>query len=129
MKFAYSIIYVADVPATIDFYEKAFGMKRLFVHESNEYGEMDTGGTTLAFSGEALAEMNDLAIRPNRSGDIASGFELAFVTDDSEAAFEKAVAAGASPVKPPVTKPWGQLVGYVRDLNGCLIELCSPIDR
>ncbi|WP_234824496.1 VOC family protein [Ensifer adhaerens] len=40
-------------------------------------------------------------------------------------AYEKAVSAGASPVKPPEEKPWGQVVGYVRDLNGCLVELCS----
>lgn len=129
MKLGYSIIYVADVVATVEFYEKAFGLKRQFMHESNEYGELDTGSTTLAFSGEKLAKMNDLAIRPNRSGDIASGFEIAFVTDTPEEAYKKAVAAGASPVKPPAAKPWGQIVGYVRDINGCLIELCSPIDH
>jgi lactoylglutathione lyase len=65
-----------------------------------------------------MAAMNELAIRPNRSSDVAAGFEIALVTADPEAAYRKAVAAGASAVKPPALKPWGQTVGYVRDLNG-----------
>jgi lactoylglutathione lyase len=27
----------------------------------------------------------------------------------------------------PSTKPWGQVVSYVRAPDGCLIELCTPI--
>ncbi|MEM6437045.1 MAG: hypothetical protein AAF773_24805 [Cyanobacteria bacterium P01_D01_bin.115] len=37
------------------------------------------------------------------------------------------MAAGAVAVKVPTAKPWGQVVGYVRDLNGCLIEIASPV--
>ena len=127
MKFGYTIIYVADVRETVAFYENAFGLQPRFVHESNLYAELDTGNTTLAFAGEPMAAMNGLAIRPNRKADVAAGFEIAFVTDDPEAAYRKAVAAGASAVKAPALKPWGQTVGYVRDLNGCLVELCSPM--
>jgi uncharacterized glyoxalase superfamily protein PhnB len=53
--------------------------------------------------------------------------EVAFVTDDVEAAFAGAVKAGAVPVAQPKHKPWGQLVAYVRDLNGFLVEICSPM--
>lgn len=127
MKLGYTIIYVPDVPATIAFYENAFGLTRRFMHESNLYGELDTGNTILAFAGEAMAEANGFAIRPNRRNDIAAGFEIAFVTDDPKTAYQKAVAAGAIAVTPPALKPWGQTVGYVRDLNGCLVELCSPV--
>ena len=127
MKLGYTIIYVADVPATVAFYEKAFGMNRRFIHESNLYAEMETGSTALAFAGEQMAAMNELAIRPNRKGDAAAGFEIALVSDDPETAYKGAVAAGAGPVKPPTVKPWGQTVGYVRDLNGCLVEICSPM--
>jgi uncharacterized glyoxalase superfamily protein PhnB len=127
MKLGYAIIYVADVPETVAFYEKAFGLKPRFVHESNLYAELDTGSTALAFAGESMAASNELAIRPNRASDVAAAFEIAFVTEDPEAAYQMAVAAGASGVKPPALKPWGQKVGYVRDLNGCLVELCSPV--
>lgn len=127
MKLGYTIIYVADVLATVDFYERAFGLKRRFVHESNLYAELDTGETVLAFAGEPMAEMNGIAIRPNRKSDIAPGFEIALVTDDPRAAFGNAVDAGANAVSPPVQKPWGQIVGYVRDIDGCLVEICSPV--
>lgn len=127
MKLGYTIIYVADVIAAIDFYERAFGLQRRFVHDSNLYAELNTGETVLAFAGEEMAEINGLAIRPNRKSDIAAGFEIAFVTDDPQAAYETAIGAGANAVAPPVEKPWGQIVGYVRDINGCLIELCSPV--
>jgi len=30
-------------------------------------------------------------------------------------------------VSEPETKPWGQTVAYVRDRNGFLVELCSPM--
>ena len=41
--------------------------------------------------------------------------------------FDKAVAAGATPISKPQKKAWGQTVSYVRDLNGFLVELCSEM--
>lgn len=55
------------------------------------------------------------------------GIELAFVTEDVAASYEKAVSAGALPIKEPEEKPWGQVVGYVRAVDGSIIELCTPI--
>ncbi|HSI51258.1 MAG TPA: VOC family protein [Ideonella sp.] len=127
MQFAYTILYVPDVPAAVDFYERAFGLARRFVHEGGQYAEMETGATALAFASEALSEANGLAIRPNTSRDIAAGIEICLATETPEQAYERAVAAGATPLKPVTQKPWGQRVGYVRDLNGCLVELCSPM--
>jgi uncharacterized glyoxalase superfamily protein PhnB len=74
-----------------------------------------------------MAEKNGFSIRPNRKEDVAAGFEIALVTEDPDGAYQVAVKAGAEPVAAPAAKPWGQLVGYVRDLNGCLIEICSPM--
>ncbi|WP_037453323.1 VOC family protein [Sinorhizobium fredii] len=127
MHFGYSILYVPDVVATVSFYETAFGLKRKFIHESNLYAEMETGSTILAFAGEAMADLNGLAIRANRKADLAAGFEIALVCSAPLEAYDKAVSAGAAPVKPPESKPWGQVVAYVRDLNGCLVELCSAM--
>ena len=45
MKLGYVIVYTQDVPAALGFYELAFGLKRRFLHESNQYGELDTGAT------------------------------------------------------------------------------------
>ena len=38
-----------------------------------------------------------------------------------------ALAAGATAVRAPAKKPWGQIVSYVRDNNGFLVEICSPV--
>jgi len=126
MRLGYVIIYVPDVEAAASFYERAFGVSRRFVHESG-YAEMDTGATALAFVSETLAASNGLAPRPNRPDADAAGAEIAFVCDDVAAAFAKAVAAGAAPCRPPQQKPWGQIVAYVRDGNGFLVEICSPV--
>ena len=127
MKLGYVILYVQDVPATVDFYEKAFGLQRRFLHESNTYAEMETGATALAFAVESLAKENGLTVRPNRAKEDAAAVEVALVTPEVQAAYERAVKAGARPVQPPRQKPWGQTVAYVRDLDGVLVELCTPM--
>ena len=128
MKFAYTILYVPDVVRAIEFYEGAFGFQRGFVHESGEYGELLTGPTVLSFASLALANSNlNGGVTPSDSQRPPAAFEVAFSTDDVAAAFARATAAGAVPVSPPKQKPWGQTVAYVRDLNGNLVELCTPM--
>lgn len=129
MKLGYTIIYVADVPKTVAFYAAAFGLEPRFVHDSNLYGEMATGETVLAFAGYEAAEMNGLALLPNTPDGPAAGWEVCFVTDDVPAAYDRAVSHGCSPVSAPSAKPWGQTVSYVRDLDGCLVEIASPIEK
>lgn len=127
MKLGYTIIYVADLAATVKFYETAFGLTCRFAHEGGDYAEMDTGETVLAFAHETLAGYNGFEITPNRAAEKPAGFELCFVTNDVTRAYQTALAAGALDVKTPTQKPWGQTVGYVRDLNGCLVEIASPV--
>jgi lactoylglutathione lyase len=125
MRFGYTILYVRNVGASVELYERAFGQRRRFVHESGEYAELDTGTTTLALASHGLAAANlGDAFRPAEPG--ASAFEVCFVTDDVSAAYERAVREGAEPVTAPQTKPWGQDVAFVRDADGNLIELASP---
>lgn len=128
MKFGYTITYVSSVEETLDFYNKAFGFNIKFIHESKDYGELETGETTLAFASHAMGEMN-LGGQYSKSdiNDKPFGLELAFVTEDVPTAFEKAVSSGALPLKEPEEKPWGQVVGYVRAIDGAIIELCTPI--
>lgn len=127
MKLGYVILYIADVGQTLSFYEKAFGLTRKFLHESGMYGELETGSTTLSFAAEGMAEMNGFDVRPNKPAELPAGAELAFVTEDVNAAYTKALATGAIDCKAPTQKPWGQTVAYVRDINGFLVEICTPI--
>lgn len=127
MDFDFTIIYVPNVQEALSFYEKAFGLKTVFLHESLQYGELGTGNTTLAFVSESLAQSNGVDFTPNNKNTRSAGIEIAFVSQTVSADYQHAIAAGAIPVKEPMEKPWGQTVAYVKDLNGVLVGLCSPI--
>ncbi|MBX3724767.1 MAG: VOC family protein [Xanthomonadales bacterium] len=128
MKLGYVIVHVADVAASLAFFEHAFGLPRRFLHASGDYGELDTGSTVLAFASHALAERNlpgghvraDTSARP-------LGMEIALVTDDVDAAHARALAAGAGELAAPAAQPWGQVVSWLRAPDGTLVELCTPL--
>lgn len=126
--FSYTILYVADVAQAMSFYERAFGFTQKFRTPENDYGEMVSGSTALAFASKELAQSNlSQGFLDSFSKEKPFGIELGFVTADVAAAVEKAVAEGAVLYEPLKTKPWGQTVAYIRDLDGFLIELCSPV--
>lgn len=128
MKLGWVIYYVEDVAATLAFYEKAFGFQRGMLSEGGEFGTLQTGGTELAFCAESFLEAEgDMVFELMRRDRPLLPFEIAFTTKDVEGAYLKAVAAGATPLIAPKAKPWGQVVSYVRDLNGFHIEICSPM--
>jgi len=125
LKFKYTILYVDNVEETIIFFEKAFGFKKAMLHESGDYGELDTGATTLSFS--SLQLMADIGKNPGRVNSTNPTFEIAFETDDVPSALANALEAGAKLVQEPENMPWGQTTAYVLDNNGFLIELCTPV--
>jgi len=127
MKFGYTILYVADVQSSLAFFEKAFGFKIRFYHESG-YGELESGDTTLAFASHELGALNlpegyiaaDLSTQP-------LGMEVALITEIVSKMHDHAVSVGAESIKEPMVKPWGQTVSYLRCPDGMLVELCSPL--
>ncbi|MFN7262487.1 MAG: VOC family protein [Pseudobdellovibrionaceae bacterium] len=128
MKLGYTILYVKNVSETLNFFIKAFGLKKKFLHESGDYGELSTGETTLAFASFELAESNGVGFGREKSSRPCSEMEVALVTKDVEGAFQRAISEGAINVVSPVIKPWGQTVAYVREPDGFLVEICSPIE-
>lgn len=127
MRLGYVIIYVKNLQETVAFYENVFELKCRFIHESGAYAEMETGTTALAFVDEKFVK-DSISFRPNRHSEEPAGIEISLVTDQVEQQFNKAIKAGAISVVKPTQKPWGQLVSYVRDNNGCLVEICSPLE-
>jgi catechol 2,3-dioxygenase-like lactoylglutathione lyase family enzyme len=127
MRLGYVILHVVDVNASVAFYERAFGLVRRFVHESGTYAEMETGATALAFADEAFVAERGQDFKPNRLASLPAGAEIALVAGDVPAAFARATASGAIEVASPTQKPWGQTVAYVRDRDGFLVEICTPI--
>ncbi|MCF6326193.1 MAG: VOC family protein [Devosiaceae bacterium] len=125
MKFRYTILYVSNVVQSLNFFEKAFGFTTKMLHESSEYGEMDTGSTILAFaSRKSMQELGKSASIPDPK---KPAFEIALETDNVAAGVEKAITAGAKLQREPEKMPWGQTIAYVSDPNGFLIEICTPI--
>lgn len=126
----YVILYVKDVSSSLAFYEKAFGLSRRFYTDDNgkAYGELETGAARLAFASLALAtehlKQQVVAASPNQP---PQGFEVALTTSDVSALYARAIEAGAMAVSEPATKPWGQTVAYLRDKDGHLVELCTPL--
>jgi lactoylglutathione lyase len=128
--FGYTIFYVADVPATLQFFAEAFGLATRFVTPEGDYGELETGPTALAFASLPLAHSNL---------DDAGGFQdpapttppvassITLTTPHVTETVAAAVRAGGTLYVAPLDKPWGQTVAYLRDPNGILVEIATPM--
>ena len=128
MTFGYTILYVPDVLASLDFYERAFGLPSRFVHPSGDYAELDTGATALAFASDELGASNfPSGYRRTTPDAPPPAMEICLISHDVSSAFDRAVAAGAVALSEPAEKPWGQTVAYVRDADGVIVELATPV--
>jgi catechol 2,3-dioxygenase-like lactoylglutathione lyase family enzyme len=126
MKLGYTIIYVPDVSASLEFFSRAFGIQQRFLHESGTYGELETGQTTLAFAAHELGAR--ISWRPCRSArspshwDLKSRWSRRMSSRLSERAERRRHRDGRSD-----GQAWGQMVSYLRCPDGCVVELCTPM--
>lgn len=128
IKFGYTIFYVKDVTKSIEFYEQAFGFVRKFITPENDYGEILSGETTISFgSAEFMGSNFDGGFIESDLNNKPFGIEIGLLADDVSKAITQAKNAGAIIVAEPIQKPWGQTVAYVRDINGFLVEICTPM--
>jgi uncharacterized glyoxalase superfamily protein PhnB len=128
VKLGYTILYVSDVIKSIVFYESAFGFQRKFITPENDYAELLTGETTISFVSLELAHSNlKNGFLESKQTAKPFGIELALVTENVQEVIEKALNSGAILEENPIEKPWGQTVAYIRDLDGFLLEICTPI--
>lgn len=129
VKFGYTIVYVPSVSDALSFFKSAFGLTTKFLHESQQYGELDTGSTTLAFAHHHLGESHfpHGYVKANESKH-PLGMEIALVTTHVHATHARAIGCGATEITAPTHQPWGQIVSYLRSPEGILIELCSPVE-
>jgi lactoylglutathione lyase len=64
---------------------------------------------------------------PSDPNQAPQGASITLVSDAFDALFTQALAAGATRYVDPIDKPCGQTVAYVRDANGILVELATPM--
>lgn len=129
MKLEYIIIYVKDVHASVEFFERAFGLKKKLESEEG-YAELYTGETTLSFASHELIGKKSLPkYRAVDESDELLGMEIGFTVDSVKESYDKAVSCGAKPLKEPIEMPWKQTVAYVKCPDGTLVELCSRIAK
>lgn len=93
VRLGYTFAWVADVEDTVRFYEEALGLQRRFLTDNGAmglYAEMETGETTLAIADdrEANALFPD-GYRENDSSLAPSAFQISFIAEDVEAAYEQ----------------------------------------
>nr|AAT45010.1 unknown [Xerophyta humilis] len=126
--YGYTVFYVKDVTESVAFYAKAFGYRVRRVDNSNRWGELESGETTIAFTPMHQKETD------GRSGVVhipepgeKNPVEVCLAYEDVDAAYKRAVENGAVPVSPPEDQVWGQKVGYVRDINGITVRLGSHV--
>jgi PhnB protein len=94
----------------IDFLRRAFGAEELIVVE--HAGRVMHAAARI---GDAVLEMGEAA---ERTGLPSNGFFL--MVDDVEAAYARALAAGATPYRPPEDIPYGFRSAIVKDPDGYL---------
>lgn len=126
VNFSNTIFYVQDIPAAVAFYKDAFGFETKFIHESGQYAELETGSTIIAFASESLGLSNlPQGYIHNDLQSLPFACEIVFMVPDVQEFYDKAIKVGAVSVVAPQEKPWGQVVAYVRDPNGILIDIAS----
>lgn len=113
--FAY--LRLRDGAAAIDFYSRAFGAREKFrlTEPGGRIGhaELELGGTTIMLSDE----YPEFGIRgPASIG--GTSFTIHLHVDDADALIERAIAAGATLVRPASDQFYGERSGTVRDPFG-----------
>lgn len=119
---------LSDAPAALEFYKEAFGAEEdyrvapppgdMIVHAQFRIGQ------TTFYASSEFPEMD--AIGPLTTG--SCPFSLALRVSDVDAAYERAVAAGAEAVSPPENYFWGERTGTVKDPFGYRWSLSTEIE-
>lgn len=114
---AFPILHAADPDGLVRFYCEALGFERGFRFPLE--GDLEYAFLKLPPLGVGIGRRPP---DPPPTSD-ARGFELWIYADDADAAAERAVAAGATMLEPPVDQPWGERVGLIADPEGFRIRI------
>ncbi|MET0808120.1 MAG: VOC family protein [Pseudoxanthomonas sp.] len=117
---------VDDAARALAFYAEAFGARELFrlpMGAKIGHAEITIGDTRLMLADE-FPEMN--ALGPNRRGGPTASFVI--YVPDADAAYERAVRAGAEVDRPLRNEFWGDRIGSVIDPFGHRWSLATHLE-
>lgn len=123
VRLGYVILWVEDIERALRFYTATLGFAERARH--GDYVELDTGPTTLALVARAFVR-DQLHLEVSPPGVENAEIGVVVARDEVAATHARAIAGGAADVQAPHEQPWGQIVSYVRDPDGHLVEICSP---
>lgn len=119
-------LFVDDMAKMIRFYRDVLGFEIKEEENTNNVYLIKDGTLFMLYKRKNFEKMT------NRKNEYIKGlnghFEIALYVDTFEevdAAFNKVVALGATPVLEPSDQPWGQRTCFVADPEGNLIEIGS----
>jgi len=124
---------VEDMGRMIRFYRDVLGFEIREAEDTSNVYLVKDGTLFLLYGRQDFEKMTHRKYQYLKG--LNGHFEIALYVDtfpEVDAAYEKAVAAGAQPVLPPEDEPWGQRTCYIADPEGNLIEIGSfnkPFER
>jgi len=120
-----AMLSVRNGARAVAFYKSAFGAQEIFCVESPDgavVAQLSVGGSDFWVAEESP---ENLDFSPETLG--GSTARIVLVTDDPDALFVQAVAAGASAVWPVADQPYGWRVGRLVDPFGHHWEIGKPL--
>ena len=120
-----SLLNVCRGVEAIDFYTRAFGasiLSRIDAPDGSVVAQLSVGNGIFWLADESPANQN---FSPETLG--GSTLRMVLVTDDPHAAFDRAIAAGASSVCPVRDESYGWRIGRVADPFGHHWEIGRPL--
>ena len=118
---------VDDAAKALDFYREAFGAEELYrlpMGDKIGHAEIMIGDTHLMLADE-FPDMD--ALGPNKRGGATASFMI--YVPDADAAYDRAVKAGAKADRPLKNEFWGDRIGTVIDPFGHKWSLATHLEE
>ena len=119
-------ILVKDMATMIRFYRDVLGFEIKETEDSSNVYLVKDGTLFLLYGRKDFENMTSRKYEYIKG--LNGHFELALYVDtfnEVDAAYERVIKQGATPVLAPTTEPWGQRTCYIADPEGNLIEIGS----
>jgi catechol 2,3-dioxygenase-like lactoylglutathione lyase family enzyme len=114
-----------DLPRLVRFYQVLTGATPQYL--TDDFVELVTPSATFAMSGPDRVAF--ITVGTPRGGANHSAI-VEFLVDDTDAVYERLVAEFGDEldvVQPPTMMPWGNVSALIRDPDGALINLYTPV--